>query len=230
MAAADYYGQYNPYDGLGRDNTIRTQAHRNDAPLPPVPTSSPRPPKPHLDTSGHITPVPSPFEDSHYPPPSSRSDNPFGDTSYHGSQQSLHKPYSDPFGDNNAIPLQSKKPGMYGSGGSPTHGAPDTENQFLRQDSDPRRRRRQRPKGPWYKQKIAWFVWFMTTIQVIIFIVEIIRNGTFLGHETSISTANMFSSISHSLAHRNSSPIQPHDWSFSLRSHQHGSSLRPLHA
>lgn len=179
MAAADYYGQYNPYDGLGRDNTIRSQARRNDAPLPPVPTSSPRPPKPHLDTQAHITPVASPFEDPHYPPPSQRSDNPFAsDTSYHGSQQSLHKPYSDPFGDSNAIPLQSQKPGLYGSGGSPTHGVPDHENQFLRQDSDPRRRgRRERPKGPWYKQKIAWFVWFMTTIQIIIFIVEIIRNG-----------------------------------------------------
>ncbi|KAF2102389.1 rhomboid-domain-containing protein [Rhizodiscina lignyota] len=56
---------------------------------------------------------------------------------------------------------------------------PDPENQFRRQESDPRRRgqARRKPPGPWYKQKIAWFVWFITAVQVVVFIVEIVKNS-----------------------------------------------------
>lgn len=186
MAAADYYGQYNPYDQLGRNDTIR----REDAPLPPIPTTSPRPPKPHVDTQ--VSPIQSPFDDDHYPSYPKPSQPFAADTSYHNTpspssqkpysdpfaDKHSQKPYSDPFADPHAIPMKSQKPGLYDINGDPVQGMHDAENQFKRQDSDPRRRgRRREPRGPWWKQKIAWFVWLITTIQIIIFVVEIIRNG-----------------------------------------------------
>lgn len=183
MSAGDYYGTYNPYDPLDRNPSL--QSRREDAPLPPVPKSdaSPRPTKPSVNTTAVVSPVSSPFEEdsySSYPSYPSRPSQPQPSTApdYLYSRDAHQKPYSDPFADPSAISLQSQstqKPGFH-TNGSPIEGR-DMENNYLRRDSDPKRRgrRRQRPAGPWWKQKIAWFVWTMTTIQVVVFIIEIIR-------------------------------------------------------
>lgn len=212
MSAADYYGTYNPYDSGVRSSGL-APGGRHEAPLPPIPKSdaSPRPTKPSAKATVGVAPVVSPFDDQAYPPypsyptnlsqpqPSTRSDHLYS-RDYH------QKPYSDPFADPSAISLQSQQKPGFTENGSPLSGR-DAENNFETQRPDRSRRRRwgkERPPGPWWKQKISWVVWTLTTVQVIVFIIELIRNCRF-----SVSICNR-AALTKDIASLTGSPIEIH--------------------
>jgi hypothetical protein len=158
MAANDYYAS------AGQQQ----QHHRADAPLPPVPGN-------HSIQSQ--SPVTSPFDDRSqygYPPTHNSSQVPLtgydsqNDTAYHGHNTS-HS--ADPFADQNAIPLQ--------------HGNMDPEGR-KRYTNDPEARypqghamRDQKKKKGWFSGRVTWVVYILTTVQIAVFIGEVIKMGMF---------------------------------------------------
>lgn len=173
MAARDYYNA-TPYD----------------APLPPLPTSSPQGVRPHRDTHGvGVSPPTSPFDDNAYPTyprPSERNpqspyynypnDSSSTNTAYYGAGQ--RPEHSDPFADHNAMEMHSQYQKHDGSS-SPTGGNAAAEGQYVR-DSHGHGSKRGSGKGrrrkPWYKGRITWVVYTLTLVQCIVFVVEIIKN------------------------------------------------------
>ena len=182
---------YNPY------------ARREDAPLPPVPSSAPfnaqkqqayeayddRPSPPYPNAT-------SPFADTAYPanpkagqqqygaandyfnngPPSPR---PYGQEQAHPSDARYHGYQPDPFDDRNAIPLrQHQKPGentRYGEEEVGYAAGPPGEHQHDR----PHRQhsRSMKKKRGWFAKPIPYVVYTLTLIQIIVFIAEIVKNG-----------------------------------------------------
>jgi len=172
MAANDYYTAY-PYN------------RRENAPLPPIPnSSSPTPYGQHQPDRHGVSSTTSPFDDysyPQYPHPSQQSSQAtlHTDSAYYGAGGNPSKPYIDPFTDQNAIPLQStynlSKPGV-----DVTTSPTDAENGYLaeeRRKQERQERRKQRRRQGRFKGKISWVVWILTTVQIIVFIVELIRNG-----------------------------------------------------
>ncbi|ORY13177.1 rhomboid family membrane protein [Clohesyomyces aquaticus] len=172
MAANDYY------------NTPSTiPPHKTtDAPLPAVPGAN------HSTQS--ISPIHSPFEDNRYeyPPTHSQSTlgGAYGDTSYHGSSDRPPHRYdspshnsTDPFTDHSAIPMQ-----QHGKmDGSPTRYQADPEGRAYPQDY---RGHDKRKKKGWFSGKVTWVVYVLTTVQIAVFIGEIIRNSILTGSPIAI--------------------------------------------
>jgi membrane associated rhomboid family serine protease len=180
MAANDYYNT--SYSASGALPPPHPPTH-SESPLPPVPGS-------HTQHQG-ISPVTSPFDDANrYDYPSktplthanTTSSSAYGDTSYHGADPYAPHGYnnrydppashqSDPFGDHSAIPLQNQ--GKMGEG---THSA-------AVYGADPERRykgEKVKKKKGWFSGRVTWVVYILTTVQIAVFIGEIIKNGTFL--------------------------------------------------
>ena len=167
MAANNYYHndysnpQHTSYNASGYHDHDR----RNDAPLPPLP----------YDPS----PSPSPFVD------------PYGQPS---AAQPPSRYDADPYDDRNAIPLNEREH-KHGSMHSiapilpPQH--PD-DDPFVR-DAKPGKRRRRGSDGRdgrvredddgWFRGKITWVCFFMSTVQLAVFLAELIKYGMldFLG-------------------------------------------------
>ena len=165
MAANEYYSSSFP-------------SRREDAPLPPVPSSSPGP-RPANSTPGvNVSPATSPFDDHAYPeyPAASKpTQQNFGDTGYYGASGRTQNPHnSDPFIDQNAIPLQpqSYNPKMEGS---PTRYNADPEGRYPLNGGGTMGQRRKK-KG-WFSGKVTWVCYILTTVQVAVFIGELIKNG-----------------------------------------------------
>ncbi|KAF2424895.1 rhomboid-domain-containing protein [Tothia fuscella] len=192
MASNDYYNQFHQQDTSYHNH----QAGRTNQPLPPIPSSpSTRPPNPYIDTTG-IAPVTSPFEDTTYPayPRPSQSYNHMPDyTDSPPPGNAKHQPH-DPFRDSNAIPLQSQQSLKAGGNvaSSPTSAMGEAEQQYG--SSERRRRRRnsrsrrgeRRKKDGWFRGKITWAVFFLTLVQLIVFIVELVRNAQLTGTPIAI--------------------------------------------
>lgn len=151
---------FNPYHNPDPDPHRYTR--REDAPLPPLPTSTAAGrPYAHVDTyhgNGDLSPITSPFEDRafeypDYPRPIPTNQQP----GYH----------EDPFADLNAVPMHKMKIDATAVE-SPMEG----DERALGDTG----RRRKRNKA-WYKGKVTWVVYILTFIQVVVFVVEIIRNG-----------------------------------------------------
>ena len=165
MAANEYYSSSFP-------------SRREDAPLPPVPSSSPGPRPANSTPNVNISPVASPFDDRAYPeyPAASKpTQQNFGDTGYYGASEQTQNPHnSDPFIDQNAIPLQpqSYNPKMEGS---PTRYNADPEGRYPLNGGGTMGQRRKK-KG-WFSGKVTWVCYILTTVQVAVFIGELIRNG-----------------------------------------------------
>lgn len=172
MAANDYYTSFD-------------HGRRQDAPLPPLPPTSPHPVRPTVDTdmtSSH-SPVgattQSPFEDHAYPA-NTMPHNPYGpapgeDTAYHGSAgdyyASQNRPH-DPFTDQNAIPLHAQQPKT----DSPSKYNADPEGRAPLVGSYMTADPRSKKKG-FFRKKIAWVAYGLAVIQTAVFIGEIIHNG-----------------------------------------------------
>ena len=156
MASNNYY--HNDYSNPPHTSANANAYHdhdlrNNDAPLPPL----------------------------HY---NSRPTSPYGD----GSHQPSAAPYAnDPYDDQNAIPLddRGRKHGSMHSVAPilpPQH--PD-DDPFVR-DATPGKRRRRRSDGRdervaedegWFKGKITWVCFVFSVVQLIVFLVEIIKYG-----------------------------------------------------
>jgi hypothetical protein len=167
MAANDYY------------NTSYAGAQGPKPPLP-LPGSQPQ----------HQGSPISPFEDHTYPPyPSSTHSSGaaggYGDTSYHSappaktpySSSNHYDPHNDPFTDHNAIPLrhQPKMDGHKLDDGSPSRYNADPE-QFPLPGRE-KKKKKKKKKG-WFSGRVTWVVYILTTVQIGVFIGELIKNGT----------------------------------------------------
>jgi hypothetical protein len=159
MAANDYYNtSYTPQHGRTNDT------------LPPLPsTQSQNSVSPFDDHNYYNTPNSSGALGG-YPSHNNLSHT---NTSYGGQQ--------DPFTDSNAIPL-SVQPKMHGpeqgkyGDESPTRYNADPEAFAER----PRRKRssKKKKKEGWFSGRITWVVYILTTVQVGVFVGELIKNGT----------------------------------------------------
>ncbi|KAJ4376271.1 hypothetical protein N0V83_001554 [Neocucurbitaria cava] len=182
MAANDYYNTSYPPTGQ--------QHSKQDAPLPSIPT-----------TQQHaVSPISSsPFDDNAYPPypNNTHSSGALGgypiDTSYsnttsynppsqYNSTSHLNQPtrydspssqqHPDPFADQNAIPLQNQS--KMGDG-SPTRYNADPELYGAGVE-----KRKKKKKG-WFSGRVTWVVYILTTVQIGVFVGELIKNGILTG-------------------------------------------------
>ncbi|KAF2452085.1 rhomboid-domain-containing protein [Karstenula rhodostoma CBS 690.94] len=163
------------------------------------PASRPQPPQ-HTTSAQSlqsISPVTSPFDDAnhydnnpHYNYSSTAhlthtqtgTSSVYNDTAYHGNDQShpYHNRYDpppaaaqhDPFADQNAIPLQQQgKMGTYPASAGVYQMDPEGR---------PREKRKKKKKG-WFSGRVTWVVYILTTVQIGVFIGEIIKNGILTG-------------------------------------------------
>ncbi|KAF2867631.1 rhomboid family membrane protein-like protein [Massariosphaeria phaeospora] len=168
MAANDYYTTSHPPTG---------QQHPSAAP--------------GTHSTQSISPVSSPFDDNHYQYPSNSNSQAhlvgttYSNTAYSGASDtqynsasnrydspSTHQHNTDPFADQNAIPMTNhgKKAGV-------TRYNTDPE-QFPQRH--PGHEKMKKKKG-WFSGRVTWFVYIMTTVQIVVFIAELIRNGMLTG-------------------------------------------------
>lgn len=118
------------------------------------------------DNNAPLPALPSPYAQSHFSAPS---------RTYSGVS-------SDPYYDDDAIALNGAKKHDSSQTVSPVlpH---EVEDPFVR-DADPRKQRRKRrrrqKKDGWFTGKITWVVFVLTVVQLVVFLAEIIKNGTVL--------------------------------------------------
>ncbi|CAK4032119.1 rhomboid family membrane [Lecanosticta acicola] len=155
MAANDYYNTYptahaSPYHDYDFPD-------RHDGPLPPLPHPSQSP----FDPDAHSTYL------GHQHPPQS----------YTGANGRIHDD-ADPFEDDNAIPLNGRKP-KHDSTHTISPILPHEQDDPFVRDADPRKQKhkRTRSRQGWFRGKITWVVYVLTLAQLIVFIAEIIRNA-----------------------------------------------------
>jgi hypothetical protein len=158
MAANDYYNTSFPANGQHPQH-----GNSNNAPLPPLPGNQ---------STQSISPVPSPFDDHRYEYSSSQNltqhQQPpagYGDTGYYGASSKNHTPQGyqpDPFADHNAIPLRSQSTKIHRL---------NTDPEGHRGGGTPHKK-----KG-WFSGRVTWVVYILTTVQVAVFVGELIKNG-----------------------------------------------------
>lgn len=148
MAANDYYNtSYNPPHA------------RPDPALPPLPHSQ--------------APSPSPFEDDAY----YNTQHSSGALGGYPSHSTSHGGQQDPFTDQNAIPLHTQ-PKMDGSGRSKLDdGSPTRYNADPEALPRPSRKRSKKKKKGRFSGRITWVVYVLTTVQIGVFVGELIKNG-----------------------------------------------------
>jgi hypothetical protein len=183
MASNDYYAGFGNNQNQNRYDPHQDSSYHgstpgrldHDLPALPSPGISPMPSKASLPY-GNPSPFHTPYDDDRnsYMAPNS-------------SQQHLMRPDSyassgvhDPFRDSQSIPLQShpgyNQPHGKGDGSiSPTMAMGNAE-QFAGAPYDGDKERPSKKKG-WFQGKIPYAVYFLSLVQIIVFIVEIIKNG-----------------------------------------------------
>ncbi|KAF2005567.1 rhomboid-domain-containing protein [Amniculicola lignicola CBS 123094] len=168
MAANDYY------------TSTATSHHRT--------TDSPLPPTPGNQSTQSISPVASPFDDDHRYDynstthlPSHTQSTGYEDTSYQPHMYNKQGHGTDPFADQNAIPLQAQ-----GKLDGPTRYDSDLEArsgggymQYGGVQPPPKK------KG-WLSGRVTWVVYIMTAVQIGVFVGELIKNGMLTGSPIQI--------------------------------------------
>ncbi|CAI6332365.1 unnamed protein product [Periconia digitata] len=141
--------------------------------------SGQRPAQPtYTNPSYDHSPASSPFDDRNrydYPSTANLVHTQTGsshhpDTSYHGASPNPHQT-SDPFADQNAIPLKQHH------GAMPPHGPYAADPEARRPSHAPSKKKQ---KG-WFTGRVTWVVYFLTTVQVAVFVGELIKNGILTG-------------------------------------------------
>jgi hypothetical protein len=133
---------------------------------------------------------------------------------------------TDPFADQNAIPLQPNKTkhDAFASANSLN----DPEQPFPRYDQQ-KDRAPSRQKG-WFKGKITYAVYLLTLVQLAVFIAEIVKNGK-TGERASVAASRLTDcSNINRLANRDTSDVQSHDRTVAASSHQHGGQICAVYA
>jgi membrane associated rhomboid family serine protease len=188
MASNNYYsgGHGNSYGDADRYGHAPDTTHLGSSTSKPLDTPSYHEPSPYSSTTylddthqssgsgqqrSHANPFNTPFDDDSY------------SSTYNHSNPSLHQPYQsyanahDPFSDSSAIPLEpqsQKYPGQE----SPMTGMADAEQQF---PPDQPKERIPSRQGGWFKKKITWAVYLLSTVQFAVFLGELIKNATLTG-------------------------------------------------
>lgn len=117
----------------------------------------------------------SPFDDNQYPSYSSSYNN--------LSHQPTPSDGRDPFQDDNAVPMHNYHAKHSSQSSTAPVITPEYNDPFVR-DAKPRTRSRPRntpaPKGwrRYFTGRVTWVCYFLTLVQIIVFIVEIAKNGT----------------------------------------------------
>ncbi|KAF2670311.1 rhomboid-domain-containing protein [Microthyrium microscopicum] len=184
MASNDYYNTHgNSHQYGGHEDSSYHGSRPQDAPLPSLPSEAFSHDAPSSTTAhSAVSPFSTPFDDHHTYTP------------YNQSTQSIDHPYSytdsaqqDPFRDSNAIPLQTK----HGASAydhvapSPTAAMANAE-QFGNGGYPPKDEEVSRGPKSWFKGKIPFAVYTISLVQIIVFIVEIIKNATLTGSPIEI--------------------------------------------
>jgi hypothetical protein len=216
MAANDYYNprpqqpHIQPYEG----NSYSQQGgygHEPELQIAPPYSSQSR------THQSPVSPFEGPFDDHVYPARPQDSQSSFAhDTSFHDRGRETRQ---DSFRDD--IPLRD-----HVQKGNETDHVYDAPQQ-IPPDSDKRRSGAGRffKKG---KGRVAWVTYILTTIQVAVFIAEIVKNGKsylFMG-----GTALTSPSSAYRLTHRDSPSIQSHDWTVKPSLNQYGGEICALYA
>ena len=206
MAAHDYYNNNNSHSGYGYnsyDNYNNSTAHHHHNPT-------------------------SPFDDQAYPSYPSSYNNLSHQTTPHDGR--------DPFEDSNAVPMHNYHAKQSSQSSTAPVVTPEYNDPFVR-DAKPARRPRApsapQPKGwrRYFTGRVTWVCYFLTLVQIIVFIVEIVKNGQLPSFPLCLHALVLTAtSRSYQIAHRDPPPIQSHDWPVALRPHQHGCPLPALHA
>ena len=161
MAANDYYNPSSDFPNK-----------RVDGPLPPLPnpySSYNTNPQQHSATS-----VSAPFDDPSYRPYGRQSEQSLA----YGTSTGGHDYDPSPYSDN--IPLRPQQRKSSSDLLNPNHRPSDAE--LVRPDIGPRKKSRtgatryKKKKGLW-SGRIPFVVYFLTTVQVVVFIAELIKNG-----------------------------------------------------
>ncbi|KAI8943102.1 hypothetical protein NX059_001132 [Plenodomus lindquistii] len=180
MASNDYY---NSHPATGQPHS------KNDAPLPPLPGNQ---------TQHSVSPVSaSPFDDRPYPQhsssgalggyPDSYSNTEYNPHAQYDSTSHLHDGqgrydspgpgrHPDPFADQNAIPLQHQ-PKMDGHDDPQYNQDPERYGLGV----EPARKHRKKKKKGWFSGRVTWVVYILTTVQIGVFVGELIKNGILTG-------------------------------------------------
>jgi hypothetical protein len=154
MAANDYYNTSYPPTGQHQGTT-------------------------HGKPDGAVSPISnnqshnSPFDDNHY----YQTPNSSGALGGYPSHNTSYSGQHDPFTDHNAIPLHAQ-PKMDGSGHKLNDGSPTRYNADPEAYPRPSRKRSKKKKEGWFSGRITWVVYILTTVQIGVFVGELIKNGT----------------------------------------------------
>jgi len=89
-------------------------------------------------------------------------------------------------------------------------------------------KRRKKKKGGFFSGKVPWFVYFISLVQVSVFVVEIIKNCKSCQGRGHVQRLTCHSN-NHWFTHHGTSIFQPYDRPFNICANQHGSSLRAVH-
>lgn len=168
MAAPEYYYNSRPDVYRRPQSARRSSSNRSkpdlNAPLPPLPMQT---------TEGKTIHDPyhpsfrSPFADDPYPtPPQPSQQSPTLDAAYRGTWRTP----SDPFADEAAIQLESHQSHRASSTNPLVYNHEDGADPLPQRTSSPSKK-----KSRW--ANVPWVVYVLTTIQIVVFIVEIIKNS-----------------------------------------------------
>jgi hypothetical protein len=161
MAANDYY--HTSYPPTGPQNHATT-----GSPISRIETQQPTSPfeDPYRTNTTHSSGALSGYDTSYTPP------SQYNSTAHLNSQYDSSGRHPDPFTDNNAIQMQSQRKM---DSGSPTGYGADPERYGL--GVEPAREKRKKKKG-WFSGRVTWVVYILTTVQIGVFVGELIKNGT----------------------------------------------------
>lgn len=184
MAAHDYYSPFNTQNSVRP--SMETSGQESRLPHPGYPRLPPSYHSRNEDRSpSPVSPVGSPFADhSNLGQQSSSASLPH--YTDHGISHSPDPPrhYArDPFGDKNAIQLQTQ-----GFKQDPQVMISPTADMSLAENGlvEPRRRKSKRRRHHKKKGPITWACYILTTIQIIVFIYSVVRNSILTGSPIEI--------------------------------------------
>lgn len=184
----------------------------------------------HRPTEGRFGPLPSPLDDDQF----SFKHNQPSPSSYPSTPQGMMGAQSDPFDDDDAVPLRNYRPKHASQTSVVPIETPEYNDPFVK-DAKRQGRRRSRRDIPlqsgWFKGQITWVCFILSIIQIAVFIAELARNGKQdMLQDLLLKKLLTRLSCLDKDAYRDSSAVQPDDRTISICFDQYGRTLSALHA
>lgn len=147
---------------------------RVEAPLPPLPSSA----SGRTNHDHHpFSPVISASDGSIHRPSGRQSDQNSA-SNYEYYQAGGENPFQDPRHYSDEIPLRQNPTNSNAASFSPNSLQHESNGVDNMQDREHRRGRTRKKKGTIFSKRIPWAVYFFTAVQIVVFIAELIKNGT----------------------------------------------------